>query len=452
MATDIVIPQLGESITEAVIASWLKSDGDYVERDEEIVELETDKVTMPLPSPAAGVLKHGAGEGDTVEVGSNIGSIDESAEKPAGDAKRVDKQAEQPAEDRQEKAEAPKKEAAASAGGNGAATERPAANVTATASPNGAPAPERSADESDTRATPVAKRLASEYGVELSRVRGTGPGGRVREDDVLAFIQAQENGSAGPVSAPSTGAGGGGGASREVKRERMSQLRKSIAVRLVEAQQTAAMLTTFNECDMTNVMAMRSAHKDAFAERHGIKLGFMSFFVKAVCEALQRYPAVNSFIVQGEKGVEVESHGYCDVAIAVGTEKGLVVPVLRNAEGRSFAEIESGIAELAEKARKGTLTIEEMQGGTFTITNGGIYGSMMSTPILNPPQSGILGMHNIVKRPVEHPDTPGEIALRPMMYLALSYDHRIVDGAGAVGFLKHVKECIEEPGRMLVGA
>ena len=211
------------------------------------------------------------------------------------------------------------------------------------------------------------------------------------------------------------------------------------------------MLTTFNECDMTNVMALRSKHKDAFLEEHGTKLGFMSFFVKACCSALQKYPSVNSFIVDGEKGPETQGHDYCDVAIAVGTPKGLVVPVLRNAESLGFAGIEFGILGLAKKARDGKLTIDEMTGGTFTITNGGIYGSMLSTPILNAPQSGILGMHNIIKRPVEHPDKPGEVAIRPMMYLALSYDHRIVDGEGAVSFLKHVKECIETPERLMLG-
>ncbi|GAB4522566.1 MAG: hypothetical protein Tsb0013_25160 [Phycisphaerales bacterium] len=289
-------------------------------------------------------------------------------------------------------------------------------------------------------------KLAKERGVDIGALHGTGPGGKIREQDVLAALhRAPANGSAAP------GSGASASPARNATRTRMSQLRKSIAARLVEAQQTAAMLTTFNECDMTNVMSVRSKHKDAFLETHGVKLGFMSFFVKAVCSALEHYPSVNSFIVDGEKGPETESHDYCDVAIAVGTDKGLVVPVLRDAQRLSFAEIEDGILELARKAREGSLTLDDMSGGTFTITNGGIYGSMMSTPILNPPQSGILGMHNIIKRPVEHPDKPGEIALRPMMYIALSYDHRIVDGAGAVGFLKHVKECIETPERLLLG-
>jgi 2-oxoglutarate dehydrogenase E2 component (dihydrolipoamide succinyltransferase) len=233
----------------------------------------------------------------------------------------------------------------------------------------------------------------------------------------------------------------------------MSPLRQRVASRLVEAQQTAAMLTTFNECDMTNIMAMRSKLKDSFLEKHGVKLGFMSFFVSAAVSALQRVPNVNSFIAKTAEGPGIERHAYCDIAIAVGTKKGLVVPVLRNCQALSFAQIEQGILDLAAKARDGKLTLEDMQGGTFTISNGGVYGSMMSTPILNPPQSGILGMHNIIRRPVENPDKPGsgEVVIRPMMYLALSYDHRIVDGEGAVTFLKHVKECIEDPDRLLLG-
>jgi 2-oxoglutarate dehydrogenase E2 component (dihydrolipoamide succinyltransferase) len=472
MATDITIPQLGESISEAVIASWLKGEGEYVERDEEIVELETDKVTMPLPSPAAGVLSHGAGEGDTVEVGASIGSIDESAEKPAGgDAKKTEaKDAEDSGEKPEPKGEAKTAQsnaaAGASAGGGAPTGQSGGAAATATASPSGGDGGGQGGKPSNehVRSTPVARKLAEEFGVNLGSITPTGPGGRIREQDVLAAVQARSagaapssNGSAalnGAAKAqPAPSASGGGSFSREVRRERMSQLRQRVAVRLVEAQQTAAMLTTFNECDMTNVMALRSKHKDAFLEKHGVKLGFMSFFAKAAVSALQKVPNVNAFIVQGEKGPEVQHHDYCDIAFAVGTDKGLVVPVLRNVESRSFAEIESGLGELAKKAREGKLTLEEMQGGTFTVSNGGVYGSMLSTPILNPPQSGILGMHNIIRRPVENPDKPGsgEVQVRPMMYLALSYDHRIVDGEGAVTFLKHIKECIENPERLLLG-
>ncbi len=428
MPTDIVIPQLGESITEAVIASWLVEDGQYVDRDQEIVELETDKVTMPLPSPAAGKISFGAGVDDTVGVGASIGTIDESAKKPAG-------------------SDAPKPAPKADKKPEPAPAKKQGDSPAPSAKPGPASKPAiATAEAHDVFATPVARKLAEERGLSLDRITGTGPGGKVREQDVLVALQAApSNGSATP------GTGQAPATERKAERSRMSQLRKSIANRLVEAQQTAAMLTTFNECDMTNVMALRTKHKDAFLKEHDVKLGFMSFFVKAVCSALEKHPQVNSFIVAGDKGPETESHNYCDVAIAVGTPKGLVVPVLRDAQARGFAEIESGIIALATKAREATLTLDEMSGGTFTITNGGIYGSMLSTPILNPPQSGILGMHNIINRPIEHPDKPGEIALRPMMYLALSYDHRIVDGAGAVSFLKHVKECIESPERLLLG-
>ncbi len=434
MATEIVIPALGESISEAVISSWLKADGEYVERDEEIVELETDKVTMPLPSPAAGVLKHGVGEGDTVEVGASVGSIDESAEKPAAVAAATGAAA---------GADSPKTEDAPAAPANGAPkAEEPAAP---------APAPQPAAgDADDVRTTPLARKLAAEHHVDLHGIPGTGPSGRVREQDVLAYIQTHPNGGA-VAQAPAAAQAPASVGNRNARRERMSQLRQRIAVRLVEAQHNAAMLTTFNECDMSHVMAIRSRVKDSFLEKHGVKLGFMSFFVKACVSALERVPSVGAFIVQGEKGPELEYHDYADIAVAVGTEKGLVVPVLRNAESRSFAEIESGIGDLAKKAREGKLGLEDMQGGTFTISNGGVYGSMLSTPILNPPQSGILGMHNIIRRPIENPDKPGEVAIRPMMYLALSYDHRVVDGEGAVTFLRHVKECIEDPERMLVG-
>ena len=452
MATDIVIPQLGESISEAVIASWLKGDGEYVERDEEIVELETDKVTMPLPSSAAGILRHNAAEGDTVAVGAVVARVDESADKPKGDsAGKTSKKDEGSA-----KAKPGKKDSEASA-------SPPAATTTAEAKPAKQESPstpvssEGDSASKDVNATPVARKLAEEQRLDLSRISGTGPGGRIREQDVLAYLQtAKSNGSPaqGTTSSASAPAPSGDGAfSRETRRERMSQLRQRIAVRLVEAQHTAAMLTTFNECDMSRVMALRSKHKDDFEKSHGVRLGFMSFFIKAACSALNKYPSVNAYIVSGEKGPEVEYHDYCDIAVAVGTDKGLVVPVLRNAESLSFAGIESGIGDLAVKARDGKLTIEDMSGGTFTISNGGVYGSMMSTPILNPPQSGILGMHNIIRRPIENPDKPGsgEVVVRPMMYLALSYDHRIVDGEGAVRFLRHIKECIEDPERLLLG-
>ncbi|MFM9958245.1 MAG: 2-oxoglutarate dehydrogenase complex dihydrolipoyllysine-residue succinyltransferase, partial [Phycisphaerales bacterium] len=444
MPINVVIPSLGESISEVVINSWLKPDGSYVKRDEDIVELETDKTNMPLPAPVAGVIRHSKAPGDTVPVGGIIAVIDESAAAPA------------------------------STGGTGLRPVQSDASGESSASP-AAPA----AQSAEVRATPLAKKIAEESRVDLSKIEPTGAGGRVREQDVKAYVagataagtsalraessvggstSAAPRGVPGTSSEPARRADAPG--TRGVRRERMTTLRQRIATRLVEAQHTAAMLTTFNECDMTNVMALRNKHKDAFEKRHGVKLGFMSFFVKAAVAALEKYPAVNAFIVPGggpsgpeskPAGSEVEYHDYCDIAVAVGTDRGLVVPVLRNCDQLSFAEIESGINALALKARDNKLALEDLQGGTFTISNGGVYGSLMSTPILNPPQSGILGMHNIVKRPVEDPENPGQIALRPMMYLALSYDHRIVDGAGAVGFLKAIKEGIEEPARLMLG-
>ena len=412
MPTNIIIPSAGESVTEGVVSSWLKPEGSYVQRDDEVLEVETDKVNQTILAPAAGVIKHMAQPGQKVLVGQTVGTIDESAPAPAGGA-----------------------------------APAPAAKPTAPAAPKAAEPARTAAPAADIRATPLARKVAEEKHIDLSKLAPTGPGGRVREQDVTSFIEsgkAAPAGSAPAAAAPSSG-------NRATRRERMSPLRQRIAVRLVEAQHTAAMLTTFNECDMTNVMELRSRHKDAFEKQHGVKLGFMSFFIKAAVAALKKYPLVNASIVTAESGdSEIEHHDYCDIAVAVGTEKGLVVPVVRNCEALSMAGVEKAIADLAVKAKNGKLTLEDLQGGTFTISNGGVYGSLMSTPILNPPQSGILGMHNIVKRPVEDPTNPGQIALRPMMYLALSYDHRIVDGAGAVGFLKTIKECIEDPARLVL--
>jgi 2-oxoglutarate dehydrogenase E2 component (dihydrolipoamide succinyltransferase) len=305
---------------------------------------------------------------------------------------------------------------------------------------------ETPASQEQTRSTPLARKLAHEYGVDLSLVTPTGAGGRVREQDVLGYVQSHRQGAAsGEAGSEVVGA-------RGVSREPMTTLRRRIATRLVEAQQTAAMLTTFNEADMSAVMELRKRYKESFAERHGVGLGFMSFFIKAVVHALEHVPALNAFIVADESGKPmIEKHDYCDIAVAVSSPKGLVVPVLRDCQDLSFAEIEQGIRDLAIRARDGKLTLDDLQGGTFTITNGGIFGSLMSTPILNPPQSGILGMHAIKKRAVEDPDEPGRAVIRPMMYLALSYDHRLVDGAEAVTFLVKVKEAIEDPSRLMLG-
>jgi len=429
MTTKIEIPTVGESVTSGVISAWSVADGEYVERDQTVLELETDKVTMEVPAPASGVVSHSAAEGDEVEVGAVVGQIDESAAKPAGGGA----------------APAPSESAPAAE-----AKPEPAASAAATAvaeAPKPAPAPapaSASASGGDVKATPLARKLAEDKGVNLALVTGTGAGGRIREQDVLGFVQS------GASKAPSAAPAAVGG-SREVVVERMSPMRQKIASRLVEAQQTAAMLTTFNEVDMGAVMDLRKQYKESFADKHGVGLGFMSFFVKACVQALQKFPLINSYITAGEDGKPaIQSHSYQDIAIAVAGKKGLVVPVLRNTETMSFAGIESSIKDLGTRARENKLELSEMMGGTFTITNGGIFGSLMSTPILNPPQSAILGMHGIKKRAVEDPNNPGQIALRPMMYLALSYDHRIVDGAEAVQFLVSIKDAIEDPARLML--
>jgi 2-oxoglutarate dehydrogenase E2 component (dihydrolipoamide succinyltransferase) len=429
MTTKIEIPTVGESVTSGVISAWSVADGEYVERDQTVLELETDKVTMEVPAPASGVVSHSAAEGDEVEVGAVVGQIDESAAKPAGGGA----------------APAPSESAPAAE-----AKPEPEASAAATAvaeAPKPAPAPapaSASASGGDVKATPLARKLAEDKGVNLALVTGTGAGGRIREQDVLGFVQS------GASKAPSAAPAAVGG-SREIVVERMSPMRQKIASRLVEAQQTAAMLTTFNEVDMGAVMDLRKQYKESFADKHGVGLGFMSFFVKACVQALQKFPLINSYITAGEDGKPaIQSHSYQDIAIAVAGKKGLVVPVLRNTETMSFAGIESSIKDLGTRARENKLELSEMMGGTFTITNGGIFGSLMSTPILNPPQSAILGMHGIKKRAVEDPNNPGQIALRPMMYLALSYDHRIVDGAEAVQFLVSIKDAIEDPARLML--
>jgi 2-oxoglutarate dehydrogenase E2 component (dihydrolipoamide succinyltransferase) len=446
MATPIVIPNVGESVTSGVVSSWRKKDGERVERDDVVLDLETDKITMEVRAPASGALKQLAKEGDQVDIGAVVGEVDEAR---AGGGAAPAKAA--------PKAETPK---------NDAAKKAEPARVSAAPTAAAAPEPARTGEVEDVRATPLAKKLAEERGVDISRIKGTGAGNRVREQDVLAFVQSgsalakaspvQVGGSqAGAAAekniAATTGAAQATGGRRGITRERMSPLRQRVASRLVEAQHTAAMLTTFNECDMSAVMAFRTKYKEDFEKRFGVGLGFMSFFVRAAVNALEAYPLVNASIVADEKGQPaIEKHDYCDVAIAVASPKGLVVPVIRSAETLGFAQIEAAVKDLAVRAKDGKLTLEEMQGGTFTITNGGIFGSLMSTPILNPPQSAILGMHTIKNRAVEDPDKPGQVVIRPMMYLAVSYDHRIIDGAEAVRFLVKIKEGIEDPRRLLL--
>ncbi|MCP4834659.1 MAG: 2-oxoglutarate dehydrogenase complex dihydrolipoyllysine-residue succinyltransferase [Phycisphaera sp.] len=419
MSVDITIPSPGESIAEVTVGSWMKQSGDWVEKDEIILEIESDKATLEIASPASGVLDATGETGAELEVGATIGTIDTDAARPA------------------------------------ASTAAPVA-ATETAPPASESA--GGGDSSEVKATPVARKLAADQGVDLAKVDGTGPSGRVTKADVLAAKSAPAPAVAAapaapaapaskpepaPVAIPESSSIGG---TRDVRRVRMTKLRQRIAERLVESQRTAATLTTFNEVDMTRAMDLRKQYKEAFAEKHGVGLGFMSFFVKAAIHALKAQPVVNASIV----GDEIEYHDYMDVGVAVGTDKGLVVPVLRNTELMSFAEIEARIKDFAIRARAGKLGVEEMTGGTFTVSNGGVYGSMMSTPILNPPQSGILGMHGIKKRAVEDPDNPGTIVLRPMMYIAMSYDHRIIDGTEAVTFLKTIKEGVEAPEKILL--
>jgi 2-oxoglutarate dehydrogenase E2 component (dihydrolipoamide succinyltransferase) len=410
MAVQIVIPTVGESVTQGVIARWVKKNGEAVRRDETVLELETDKVTMEVPAPAAGVVKHLAKEGDTVAVGQAVGEVDESAT-----ANTPAPKAAEPV------AAAVPVSAGASHAGNG-----------------------------EVRATPLARKVAEELGVDLAKVHPTGPSERIRQADVVNFVQTKPAPTHAPAAVGAPVAAGASGPRPGVTREKMTTLRQRIASRLVEAQHTAAMLTTFNEVDMTAVMALRSKYKDEFEKKHGIGLGFMSFFVKAAAAALKAFPLVNAYIVDDGGQPAIQKHDFCDIAVAVSTPKGLVVPVLRGCEKLSMAGVEKGIKDLAVRARDGKLSLEEMQGGTFTITNGGIYGSLMSTPILNPPQSGILGMHAIKNRAVEDPNNPGQVAIRPMMYLALSYDHRIIDGAEAVQFLVRIKQALEDPSRLLL--
>jgi 2-oxoglutarate dehydrogenase E2 component (dihydrolipoamide succinyltransferase) len=432
MATEIRVPTLGESVSEATIGRWFKKPGDAVRADEPILELETDKVTLEVNAPAAGTLGEIlAKDGTTVEPGAVLGSIVEGGAAPAP-APAAKAEAPKPAP--AAKAEAPKPAPAApaptqtsSAGYGGHGEARPAGHQDGGARENG----------------PAVSRLAAESGVSPAGVAGSGRDGRVTKGDMLAAIAtggAAAPAPAAPVqlrapSAPDD-------ASRE-ERVKMTKLRQTIARRLKDAQNTAAMLTTFNDVDMGEVMKLRSQYKDIFEKKHGVKLGFMGFFTKAVIQALKDIPAVNAEI----DGSDLVYKNYYHVGIAVGTDKGLVVPVLRDADRLSIAEIEKRIADFGRRARDGKLSIDEMQGGTFTITNGGIYGSLMSTPILNAPQSGILGMHRIEERPVVK---NGQIVARPMMYLALSYDHRIVDGKDAVTFLVRVKEALEDPARLVL--
>jgi 2-oxoglutarate dehydrogenase E2 component (dihydrolipoamide succinyltransferase) len=435
MATDVQVPALGESITEGTLAQWLKKPGEAVKADEPIASLETDKVSVEVPSPVAGVLTEQlVAEGDNVAVGAVIARIDENA--TAGAA-----------------APTPAQSAAAATTNPAGAGETPALR-----GDEHAPVAEAGDEDHITTLSPAVRRAVLEYHVDPTKIKGTGKDGRLTKDDVIAAAEAQKStpaqagaqaeaklpsAPAQQPSAPGPRPSSGNAGERKEERVKMSRLRQTVARRLKDAQNTAAMLTTFNDVDMSAVIEARSRYKDLFEKKHGIRLGFMGFFVKACALAAKDVPSVNASL----DGDEIVYHDYLDVSIAVSAPKGLVVPVVRNADRMSFAEIEKTIAAYGKKAKEGTLTVEDMQGGTLTISNGGVFGSLLSTPIINPPQSAVLGMHRIEERPVVK---DGQIVARPMMYLALSYDHRLIDGREAVTFLVRMKEALEDPTRLLI--
>jgi len=417
MAIEVKVPALGESVTEATIGEWLKKPGDPVKLDEPIASLETDKVALEVPSPVAGVMgEQIVAVGDTVNVGAVIALIEDT--QSAGETTEVKERDKAQPRDQAPPAPAP--------------------------TPAPAPAPAASDDtDQTTTLSPAVRRAVLEHGVDPTAIRGTGKDGRLTKEDVIAAAKAKEAAPAPSTSAPAPAPAAASTGERREERVKMTRLRQTIARRLKGAQEEAALLTTFNDCDMTAVIEAREAYKDMFAKKHGIKLGFMSFFAKAACLALKDVPAVNAKI----EGDEIVYHDFVDISVAVSAPNGLVVPVVRNADAMSFAEIEQAIAGYGQKAKDGTLTMADMTGGTFTISNGGVFGSLMSTPIINPPQSAVLGLHRIEDRPVAR---NGQVVIRPMMYLALSYDHRLIDGREAVTALKIIKDAIEDPMRLLI--
>jgi 2-oxoglutarate dehydrogenase E2 component (dihydrolipoamide succinyltransferase) len=425
---DVRVPSVGESITEALLAQWFKKDGDTVRRDEPLFVLETDKVTLEVAAEAAGVLRIRVAAGATVKIGAVVAVIDTAAAAAAAEPAPRPHRAPEP---RPPVVEAP------------TAAPPPPATAASAAPPPAAPAvPE------DGRFSPSVRRLAAEHGLDVSRIPGTGPGGRVTKGDVLLVLEQRERGpaSAAPAAMP---AGEpvcppcDESLREEITRKPMTPIRRRIAERLLKARQTTAMLTTFNDVDMGAVMELRQRYKEGFQKKHGVSLGFMSFFIKAAIEALKAVPEINAYI----DGTDIVYPHYHHIGVAVGSERGLVVPVIRHADRLSFAELEQAIAGFVTRIKENRLALADLEGGTFTITNGGVFGSLLSTPILNTPQSGILGMHRVDKRPVAVND---QVVIRPMMYVALSYDHRIVDGREAVSFLKHIKECIETPERIMM--
>lgn len=412
MAIEIKVPTVGESINEVILSKWLKKDGEWVDRDEVIAEMESEKATFEINAEQAGILHTQAQEEDTLNIGDVIGTIDDKAQKPA----------------QQEKVEEPQKAAEVAQPAAKEEQKQPQPQAEQKVEKQ----PQKEEEKPEVKATPVAAKMIADKKVDVSKVKPTGPHGRITKHDVLGIL---EN----PGRAPEKEM-----YSREEHPKKMSSLRRTISRRLVEAKNNTAMLTTFNEVNMAPIMEIRKKYKEVFKKNHDVGLGFMSFFTKAVCFALEEWPAVNSKL----DGDSIVTYDYCDISIAVSSPKGLVVPVIRNAESLSMAEIEKAVVDLAVKARESKLTIEEMTGGTFTITNGGIFGSLLSTPIINIPQSAILGMHNIVERPVAE---NGQVVIRPMMYIALSYDHRVIDGRESVSFLVRLKQFLENPEQLLFG-
>jgi 2-oxoglutarate dehydrogenase E2 component (dihydrolipoamide succinyltransferase) len=438
MLVEIKVPSVGESVTEAVLAQWFKKDGDQVQKGEALFVIETDKVTLEVEAEAEGVLKISVGEGETVAIGAVVGTIDTAAAAaaaaPTEKAAKKEEVEKEPTEPKkaeaaeQEKTAPPPQEKAASA------PEEKAAK----------PATEKKPIATDMNLSPAVRRIVKETGVDVGEVIGTGPAGRITKGDVLLYLEAREVQEASariapPVASETTAAA----AAEESSRKPMTPIRQRIAARLLEARQNTAMLTTFNDVDMSRVMEIRSRYKDAFQKKYGVSLGFMSFFIKAAVDALKEFPEINAFI----DGKEIVYHHYYHIGVAIGTGRGLVVPVIRHCEKLSLAMMEQAIVDYVTKIKENRLDLADLEGGTFTITNGGVFGSLLSTPILNTPQSAILGMHRIEKRPVVIED---QIVVRPMMYLALSYDHRIVDGREAVTYLRRIKEFLENPERMIV--
>jgi 2-oxoglutarate dehydrogenase E2 component (dihydrolipoamide succinyltransferase) len=440
MLVEIKVPSVGESVTEAVLAQWFKKDGDQIKKGEALFVIETDKVTLEVEAEAEGVLKISVGEGETVAIGAVVGTIDTAA--AAAEAAPTEKAAKEegvekePAEPKKAEAVEPEK----------AVPSPQKKAVSAAEEKSEKPAPQKKPVSADVNLSPAVRRIVKETGVDVGEVIGTGPAGRITKGDVLLHLEAREAQKASSKIAstvPEETAAAAAATSEETSRKPMTPIRQRIAARLLEARQNTAMLTTFNDVDMSRVMEIRSHYKDAFQKKYGVSLGFMSFFIKAAVEALKEFPEINAFI----DGKEIVYHHYYHIGVAIGTGRGLVVPVIRHCEKLSLARMEQAIVDFVTKIKENRLDLADLEGGTFTITNGGVFGSLLSTPILNTPQSAILGMHRIEKRPVVAED---QIVVRPMMYLALSYDHRIVDGREAVTYLRRIKEFLENPERMIM--